>query len=288
MDILIISGLSGGGKSQAAAILEDLDFYCIDNMPVSLMPRFAEMCLASGGRYERVAFVTDVRGRESFDELFSALDEMRSMGYEHKILFLEADVETIVKRYKETRRRHPLDPEGRDITFAVNREKRMLETVRSRANYIIDTSELTIAKLQKKLHGIFADKQNELSMSVNVMSFGFKYGLPLEADVVMDVRFLPNPYYVDELREKTGLDKPVADYIFGYDVSVEFMEKFKSMLLFLLPNYIEEGKSALTVAVGCTGGRHRSVAVASRIADFLSKDGYIASCRHRDMEKVSV
>ena len=285
MEILIVSGLSGGGKSQAAAILEDLDFYCIDNMPVTLMPRFAEMCLSGGGRYERVAFVTDVRGRESFDELFKALDEMRMMGYEYKILFLEADVETIVKRYKESRRRHPLDPEGRDITFAVNRERRMLETVRSRASYIIDTSNLTLSALQKKLYSIFMSLQNEKTMSINVMSFGFKYGIPLEADIVMDVRFLPNPYYVTELKNQTGLDKPVHDYIFEYDVSKDFMKKFLAMMEFLVPNYIEEGKSSLTVAIGCTGGHHRSVAVADELLNFLKGKGYPVSCRHRDMDK---
>lgn len=285
MEILIISGLSGGGKSQAASILEDFDFYCIDNMPVVLMPRFAEMCLATGGRYEKVAFVTDVRGRESFDELFKALDEMRGMGYGYKILFVEAGVETIVKRYKESRRRHPLDPENRDISFAVHREKKMLDTVRTRADYIIDTSNLTIAQLQKKLYKIFMGDQNEKTIDVNVMSFGFKYGVPLEADIVMDVRFLPNPYYVTELKDKTGLDEAVRDYVFSYDVSKEFLKKFQDMMEFLLPNYVEEGKSSLTIGVGCTGGHHRSVAVANAMAEFISSKGYPTERRHRDIDK---
>ena len=285
MEILIISGLSGGGKSQAAAILEDLDFYCIDNMPVVLMPRFAEMCLATGGRYEKVAFVTDVRGRDSFDELFKALDEMRSMGYEHKILFVEASVETIVKRYKETRRRHPLDTENRDIASAVNKERKMLESVRERADFIIDTSTTTLAQLQKKLYKIFMGEQSEKTIDVNVLSFGFKYGIPLEADIVMDVRFLPNPYYVTELKDKTGLSDDVKDYVFSYEVTKEFMAKFKDFVEFLLPHYVEEGKSSLTIGVGCTGGHHRSVAVAGAMAEFIAGKGYPTECRHRDIDK---
>lgn len=285
MEILIISGLSGAGKSRVAAILEDYDFYCVDNMPVILMPKFAEMCLANGGRYERVALVTDVRGRESFDELFKSLDEMQKMGFGYKILFVEASVESIVKRYKETRRRHPLDPEGRDLNFAVNKERRMLETVRSKADYIIDTSSLTLGMLQKKLYKIFMGVSKEKTINVNVMSFGFKYGIPLEADIVFDVRFLPNPFYITELRELSGLDSQVYDYVLSHEISKEFMKRLEDMMEFLIPNYIEEGKLSLTICIGCTGGRHRSVTVARALAAHLSKRGFPAESRHRDVDK---
>ncbi len=285
MEFLIISGLSGAGKSRTAAILEDLDFYCVDNMPAALMPKFAELCLSGGGRYERVALVTDVRGRESFDELFKALDEMRRLGCEYKILFVEATAETIVKRYKETRRRHPLDPTGGNIENAVHREKRMLEMMRSRADYIIDTSHLTLGQLQRKLYRLFIADKGERTISVNVMSFGFKYGIPMEADLVFDVRFLPNPFYVAELKDKCGLDAPVRDFIFSHDQAKEFMTKLTGMMEFLLPLYIEEGKSSLVIAVGCTGGHHRSVAVAKSLADVLTQQGYLVEENHRDVAK---
>ena len=286
MEILIISGLSGAGKSRVAAVLEDMDFYCVDNMPVALMPKFAELCLATRGRYERVALVTDVRAIENFNELFVALDEMRAMGCEHRILFVEAQLSTIVKRYKETRRRHPLDPDGGDIENAVNREIRMLAPVREEADIIIDTTDLTLGRLQRRLFAIFNKDPEDKALSVSVISFGYKYGIPIEADLVFDVRFLRNPYYLEPLRQLSGLDRPVAEYVFETELSRDFFEKLGDLMTFLLPLYGEEGKSHLVVCIGCTGGRHRSVAVAQSLADLLTDKGYSVDCSHRDIDKV--
>lgn len=284
MEILIISGLSGAGKSRVAAALEDLDFYCVDNMPVTLIPKFAELCVATRGRYERVALVTDVRSRESFDELFKSLDELNTLGLEYKILYVDATVETIVKRYKETRRRHPLSSEGLGLTEAVQREINMLEPVRQRANYVIDTTGLTLGRLQRILLRIFGGG-GDYKIKVSVMSFGYKYGIPIEADIVFDVRFLPNPFYVPALQGRTGLDMEVSDYVFKNGQADEFLRRFEELLEYLLPNYEEEGKLSLTVCIGCTGGRHRSVAVSEAIAKRFSDKGYNVECIHRDAEK---
>ena len=284
MDILIISGLSGAGKSRVAAALEDLDFYCVDNMPVTLIPKFAELCVATRGRYERVALVTDVRSRESFDELFESLDELTALGLEYKILYVDATLETIVKRYKETRRRHPLTGEGLSLVEAVQREMRMLEPVRSRANYVIDTTGLTLGRLQRNLIRIFGGGADN-KIKVTVMSFGYKYGIPIEADIVFDVRFLPNPFYVPELQNKTGQSKDVVDYVFKNGQAEEFLRRFEGLLEYLLPNYEEEGKLSLTVCIGCTGGRHRSVAISEAIAKLFSEKSYSTECIHRDADK---
>jgi RNase adapter protein RapZ len=285
MEILIISGLSGAGKSRVAAVLEDMDFYCVDNMPVALMPKFAELCLATRGRYERVALVTDVRALENLGELFIALDEMRDMGCDHRILFVEASMETIVKRYKETRRRHPLDPDGGDLAKAVNREIEMLAPVREQADVIIDTTDLTLGRLQRRLFSIFNKNSEEKPMHINIISFGYKYGIPIESDLVFDVRFLPNPYYVSELRDQSGLDEPVKQFIFEYEQTKEFFKKLQEMMEFLIPCYIEEGKRHLVISIGCTGGHHRSVAIAQALNDFLTEKGYPVDCIHRDIDK---
>lgn len=285
MEFLIISGLSGAGKSRTADILEDLDFYCVDNMPVALLPKFAELCLATRGRYERVALVTDVRERDSFDELFKALDSLWEMELDYRILFVEADAATIVKRYKETRRRHPLAPEGGSIEEAVRREINLLENVRERADYVINTSNLTLGQLQGEIYRLFVGESLSRALAVNVMSFGFKYGLPIEADLVFDVRFLPNPYYVSELKNRTGLEKPVRDFIMKYDITGEFLNRLYELIRFLLPHYVEEGKHTLTIAVGCTGGRHRSVAVANELTEFIKQLGYDAKLSNRDVDK---
>ncbi|NLM84704.1 MAG: RNase adapter RapZ [Clostridiales bacterium] len=285
MEILIISGLSGAGKSRVAAVLEDMDFYCVDNMPVSLMPKFAELCLATRGRYERVALVTDVRAIENFAELFVALDEMNAMGCKHRILFVEANVETIVKRYKETRRRHPLDPEGHELEKAVYREIELLAPVREKADIIINTTNLTLGQLQRRLFSIFNTGGADKPMSVSVISFGYKYGIPIEADLVFDVRFLPNPYYDAALRDKSGIDEPVSRYIFDSPLTEEFFRRLTDLIEFLLPLYIEDGRRNLTVCIGCTGGRHRSVAIAEALRNFLVEKGYPAESLHRDIDK---
>ncbi|MBR6521584.1 MAG: RNase adapter RapZ [Oscillospiraceae bacterium] len=285
MEFFIISGLSGAGKSKVAAILEDLDFYCVDNMPVVLMPIFAELCIATKGRYDKVALVTDVRGQDSFDELFSSLERMRALGVDYKIIYIEASNSIILKRYKETRRRHPLDPDGLDVTGAINREKKLLAPIRDRADYIINTSTYSLSNLQHKIQDIFADKKDLRGLNVNIQSFGFKYGLPADADLVFDVRFLPNPYYVPELTHQCGMDEPVREFIFQYEQTNEFMKKLQDLVGFLLPNYAEEGKPSVVIAIGCTGGHHRSVAVAEALAAFVRELGYETVCTHRDVSK---
>jgi len=286
MEILIISGLSGAGKSRAAAVLEDLDFYCVDNMPVSMMSKFAELVLATRGRYERVALVTDVRAMTSPDELFAALEEISAIGVTFRILFIEADVETIVKRYKETRRRHPLDPDGSGgLIAAVRRERELLSPLRERADEIIDTTNLTLGNLLRRVSAIFTGESARREIGINIKSFGFKHGLPIEADLVFDVRFLPNPYYIPLLRDKTGLDAEVYDYVHSFDDTKLFCEKLFDMMDFLLPRYIEEGKRYLSVCIGCTGGHHRSVSVARALQEHLHSAGYPADCVHRDVDR---
>ena len=223
MEFLIISGLSGAGKSRVADILEDLDYYCVDNMPVALLPKFAELCLATRGRYERVALVTDARERESIDELFGALDELWAKGVEYRILYMEADKQTIIKRYKETRRPHPLLEAGETIERAIERETRMLAPVRERADFVINTTGLTTAMLQSRVGDLFLGAEPRRSIAITVTAFGYKYGLPMDSDLVFDVRFLPNPFYVEGLRKKSGLDAPVYDYVFFYDDTRKFM-----------------------------------------------------------------
>ena len=284
MDMIIISGLSGAGKSRVAAVLEDMEYYCVDNMPLAMMPKFAELCLATQGRYERVALVTDIRALEDAVELFTTFEEMREMGCNLNIIFVEAEMETIVRRYKETRRRHPLDSPGTTIEDAVRKELELLSQIREKANEIIDTTGLTLNKLQRRLYKLM-DEPDLKALSVTIKSFGFKYGLPIEADLLFDVRFLPNPFYVSDLKYKTGLDNAVKDYVFAFDQSNEFFERVCDMLDFLLPHYIEEGKRYLVVCFGCTGGKHRSVAVTQALQEYLSEQGYPAECIHRDIEK---
>jgi len=288
MDIVIISGLSGAGKSRAAKVLEDMDFYCVDNMPVSMMPKFAELCLATHGRYERVALVTDVRALEDIGDLFKTFEEMQEIGCGHKILFIEADVDTIVRRYKETRHRHPLDTAGLSIEQAIKKEMEMLAPVRARADEIIDTTGLTLNKLQRRLFKKFMDEQEHKALSVNIKSFGFKHGLPIEADLIFDVRFMPNPFYIDGLKDLNGLDDLVKDYVFSLQQSNEFFSRLCDMLEFLLPYYIEEGKRYLVVCIGCTGGKHRSPAIAHALSEYLSELGYPVDCIDRDIEKENV
>ena len=284
MEFLIISGMSGAGKSLTADILEDMGYYCVDNMPVALLPRFAELCRAAGGKYERVALVTDVREGESLSQLFATLDGLWSTGLEYRILFVEADVQTLVRRYKSSRRRHPLMSPGDSIEDAIARETAVLEPVRERADYIINTTGLTTAMLQSRIAGLLS-LSRERRLAVTVTAFGYKYGLPLDADLVLDVRFLPNPYYVEELRPLSGLDAPVYDFVLGSEGAQRFMELLEPLLGFLLPRYTEEGKYTLNIAVGCTGGRHRSVAVARAVTDLLIRGGADVALSCRDLEK---
>ena len=285
MRFILISGLSGAGKSKAASFLEDMGYYVADNLPAPLIPKFAELCMAGQGQYQKVALVTDIRGGQTFDGLFDALDQLRDMGCAYQILFVEASLETIIKRYKETRRSHPLAKAGRSLAEAVALERTALEPVRKRAEYVLDTSALSTAKLRGEMLRLFGEGDGKPAMSVSVISFGFKNGIPLEADLVFDVRCLPNPYYIAELRPQTGLDAGVRDCVFGYQQTRDLMGHLERLLSFLLPLYVEEGKTALVIAVGCTGGHHRSVAVTRALADFIRQKGYNASESHRDMTR---
>ena len=285
MDFLIITGLSGAGKSRAADVLEDLDYYCVDNMPIALMPRFAELCIATGGRYEKVALVTDVRAKNSFAELLKTIEQLKEMNCDVRILYMDADVPTLVRRYKESRRPHPLAARGESVEDSIHKEIDLLTPVRERADFIVNTSKLTLGALQHKLFSFFAAEGEKQQIDVTVVSFGYKHGMPLDADLVFDVRFLPNPFYVEELRPLTGLDRPVAEYVFSYQQTRTFMEKIEDMLDFLLPMYIEEGKMNLTVAIGCTGGHHRSVAIACAVNEYLKAKGINSVNVNRDIGK---
>ena len=283
MQFVIVSGLSGAGKSKAASDLEDLGFYCVDNMPAEMIPQFAQICLATKGRYDKVALVTDVRGGLTFDTLFQSLDALDQMRLKYSIIFVEASTEVIIKRYKETRRTHPLMRGEMTFLDAVERERELLAPVRNRASAIIDTSELSTGKLRGMLIDLVAGGIRERAMTVRVVSFGFKYGLPMDADLVFDVRFLPNPFYIAELKQKTGLDEPVRSFVFQYQQTKDFMEKVEDLLAFSLPKFVDEGKTDLVVAIGCTGGRHRSVCIAKELADFVARRGYATVTSHRDM-----
>ena len=285
MEFLIITGLSGAGKSRAADVLEDLDYYCVDNMPVALMPRFAELCLATKGRYEKVALVTDVREKDGFAELLATIDRLQEMECSCRILYMDADLKTLIRRYKESRRPHPLYVKGRTVEDAIKREEVLLEPVKARADYILNSTGLTLGQLQSRLFSMFAGAGKKREIDVTVMSFGYKHGLPMDADLVFDARFLPNPFYVEDLRPQTGLDRPVFDYVFSYQQTRQFMEKLQEMTDFLLPYYIEEGKLTLTIAIGCTGGHHRSVALASALNDYLMGKGIHSLNINRDIDK---
>lgn len=285
MEILIISGLSGGGKSKAASFLEDMGFYIVDNMPAAMILKFAEFCMGGNGRYDRIALVYDVRTASSFTELFDVLDQLKSMDSQCRMLFLEATPETIIKRYKETRRRHPLRSRASSLEDAVGRERELMNPVRERADFVIDTSHLSTAQLRGQLLQLFGDAEEKGGMMVNITSFGFKYGLPLEADLVFDVRFMPNPFYIEELKPKTGLDSEVSEYVMGFQHTQEFLAKLEDILSFTLPLYAEEGKTVLVIAVGCTGGHHRSVAITHALTEYIRKLGYQVTENHRDMNR---
>ena len=283
MEFIIISGLSGAGKSKAASFMEDMGFFCVDNLPAPLIPKFAELGMAGTGEYDRVVLVTDVRSGTNFSALFQSLEALKGMKCPYRILYMDASDDVIIKRYKETRRSHPLAEECDSLEGAIALERRMLAPLRERAEFVVDTSDLSTAKLRGELLRLFGRGSQEGAMTVSVTSFGFKHGLPREADLVFDVRFLPNPYYVQELRPRTGLDDGVRDYVFSGGAAGEFLEKLQELVGFLLPKYVEEGKTALVVAVGCTGGHHRSVAIAHALAAYIRGRGYPVTESHRDL-----
>ena len=283
MEFVIISGMSGAGKSKAASFMEDMGFFCVDNLPAPLITKFAELGMAGNGEYGRVVLVTDVRSGSNFDGLFQALEELRHMKCPYSILYMDAADDTIIKRYKETRRSHPLAEECDSLEGAIALERERMAPLKARADHIIDTSELSTAKLKGELSRLFGRGQQGEEMTVNVTSFGFKHGLPRTADLVFDVRFLPNPYYIPQLRSLTGLDAGVRDYVFDNPQTGEFLKRLKDLLDFLLPRYVEEGKTELVLAVGCTGGHHRSVAVAHDLAQHIRALGYRTDENHRDL-----
>ena len=281
--IVIITGMSGAGKTVAIQSFEDLGFFCVDNLPPTLLPKFLELMKDSGNKMNKVALVMDLRGREFFDHLFKALDDLvESSWVTPQILFLEADDETLVRRYKETRRKHPLAQEGLPLE-GIQNERDLLADLKGRAQIIYNTSQMKPRELREKILTQFS-ANNKTIFTVNVMSFGFKHGIPIDADLVFDVRFLPNPHYIDHMRPKTGMDEEVSSYVLKWSETQKFLEKVTDLLSFMLPHYKREGKAQLVIAIGCTGGQHRSVTLAETIGHFYEKD-FHTQISHRDIEK---
>ncbi|MGI5881766.1 MAG: RNase adapter RapZ [Dethiobacteria bacterium] len=282
---VLITGFSGAGKSGALHSFEDLGFFSMDNLPPALIPKFAELCIQSEGKINRVALVCDIRGGELFSGLFDALDRLEEMGFNYEILFLEATEEVLIRRYKETRRLHPLADRG-NIFEAIREEKSLLGDIRGKADMIVDTSDLAPAQLKEKINQLYAPGSWERSILITLISFGYKYGLPRDADLVFDVRFLPNPYYVDSLRPLNGNDGRVQKYLWKWGISHRFFQKLEDLVSFLLPCYVKEGKPLLAIAIGCTGGKHRSVVLTNELARILDQKKYRVRIEHRDIKKV--
>ena len=288
MRFVIVTGMSGAGKSTALKMLEDMGYFCVDNLPIALVTKFGEMLTTPDSELNRVALGIDVRSGEALDGLEQHLKELDEKGISYEILFLDAKSDVLVKRYKETRRQHPLGGIGHvDVGIAKEREK--ISFLKLRATYILDTSKMLTRELKAELEKIFVEGKDFKNLYVTVMSFGFKYGIPQDADIVLDVRFLPNPYYIEDLKEKTGNDPEVQDYVMNNERAELFVKKLEDLVQFLLPNYIWEGKNQLVIAIGCTGGKHRSVTLANRLYEFVSgNEQYGARIEHRDIEKDAV
>lgn len=286
MRFVIVTGVSGAGKTAALKMLEDARYFCVDNLPIPLLEKFASLMPEIHGEdVQNVALGIDARSGRSLDELEMVLERMKDAGYEFEILFLDADDKVLVKRYKETRRSHPMALSGR-VDEAIQLEREKMKFLRERADYIIDTTHLLTRELKQELEKIFVDNSEFHNMMISVLSFGFKYGIPADADLVFDVRFLPNPYYIDELRPQTGLDESVFRYVMECDASKIFADKLEDMIAFLIPNYVREGKTSLVIAIGCTGGKHRSVTLARELYGRLTKNReYGFRLEHRDVEK---
>lgn len=284
LELIIITGLSGAGRSEVVKCFEDMGYFCVDNLPPAFLLNLVDLFSLPGSKVKNLAAVSDVRGQEYFPQLYQVLDELSERNVKHQIIFLEASDEVLVRRFKETRRRHPLAEEG-EIIEEIARERRLLEKLKGQADMIIDTSGLAIYELRDKLRTSFLGSAKERSMRITVMSFGYKYGIPLDADMVMDIRFLPNPHYEPALREHTGQDEQVRKFILSQSESKRFLNYFEKLLKFLLPHYIKEGKTHFLIALGCTGGTHRSVTLSEEIARFLKKQGYFVTVHHRDLGK---
>ena len=285
MKFVIVTGMSGAGKSTALKMLEDMGYFCVDNLPIALLPKFAELAHAPGSDISQVAVGVDIRNGRSLDEMSSVLEHLKASGVAYQILYLEASDEVLVKRYKETRRTHPLAKQGR-VEDGIRQEREKLLYLKENATYILDTSQLLTRELKKALEQIFAGEKIFKNLMITVLSFGFKYGIPSDCDLVFDVRFLPNPYYVEGLKYKTGNDKEVQDFVMGYELSHTFLDKLVDMLEFLIPNYILEGKNQLVIGIGCTGGKHRSVTLANKLFEALSNcPEYGVRLEHRDVSR---
>ena len=283
MRFVIVTGLSGAGKTQATRSLEDLGYFCVDNLPPTLISKFAEACMQSGGNIEKVALVIDIRGGVFFDDFFDTLNYLKRNEFKYEILFLDASDEVLIKRFKETRRSHPLSPDGRVLT-GITQEREKLREIKNIADIIIDTSKYEIRHLREIINETYGDNKNpERQLSITVLSFGFKYGIPVDSDLVFDVRFIPNPFYIPELKEYSGNDAPVKEYVLKQSETVTFIDKLIDMLKYLIPNYRKEGKRQLIISIGCTGGRHRSVAIANEIHRRLNEENYNAKIEHRDV-----
>lgn len=285
MELLIVTGMSGAGKSQAANALEDMGYYCVDNIPPAIIPSFVELSARSGDLLNKMAIVTDIRGGVLFSEIEQVLNSLKNNSVDYKILFLDSSDDVLIRRYKENRRRHPMaDAENMSLSAAVKKEREMLKKIRFMSDYIIDTSHISIAQLKVQLSNVFCGSVSNV-LKIQCKSFGFKYGSDTEADLVIDVRCLPNPFYVEDLKLKTGLDKEVRDYVMASSDSKEFLAKLLSFIDCSVPLYAKEGKSQLVISIGCTGGKHRSVTFAQLLGEHLQNENYNCSITHRDIYK---
>ncbi len=283
MRFVVVTGMSGGGKSTALRMLEDAGFYCVDNLPVPLIEKFVELIAMPGSEVTKVALGLDVRADQPFEDAQKTLEKLKENGYNFEILFMEAGNQVLLKRYKETRRMHPLTPDGR-VEDGIARERKILEDIRGKSDYVIDTSKLLTRELKEEIERIFVQNKEYNSLMVTIQSFGFKYGIPADADLVFDVRFLPNPFYIEELKYKTGNEEEVQNYVMGFEEAETFIDKLSDMLGFLIPNYVKEGKYQLVVGIGCTGGKHRSVTLANKLYEQLKgKGSYGLKIAHRDI-----
>ncbi len=283
MKFVVVTGMSGAGKSTSLKMLEDLGYFCVDNLPVPLIGKFAELAYGPSSELEKVAIGIDVR--TGLKDVEAALESLKEQGCEFEILYLDSEDDVLIKRFKETRRSHPLVANGR-VEEGINKERNLLKYLKKNASYIIDTSHMLTRELKSEVNDIFSKNKGYGNLFITVLSFGYKYGIPNDADLVFDVRFLPNPYYIDELKPKSGNDKEVQEYVMSFKEAGQFLDKLEDMLMFLVPNYVIEGKNQLVIAIGCTGGKHRSVTLANKIYERLASHGkYGIKIEHRDIEK---
>ena len=285
MQFMVVTGMSGSGKTQVLRFLEDKGFFCIDNMPPVLIEKFVEMCFSASGKFDKIALVIDARVGDMINQLIDDIKMLRNGGYDCKLVFIDADDDVLVKRYKEARKTHPIHS-SLGLLGSIKEERKMLEALYGEADFVINTSKLTMPELNKKLDQMYYGKEHsEQGMRLNVLAFGFKYGIPLDADLVFDVRCFPNPFYIEELKQKTGNDKEVQDYVMGFEETQIFFDKLMDMMCYLIPLYSEEGKTNVTIAIGCTGGKHRSVTIANKFGEEMSKKGYNVNMIYRDISR---